>query len=234
MTAEQIPLFDQPHDPRYDHPAQFSWPILQVVTPTLSGWGLPVHDCFAGAGIRAGQLCDSLGLPFTGIEIEPEFIVDPRVVPGDATRARFYPTHEYALLTSPTYGNGMNDHFHARDDSTRHTYRQHLAKLVGHDRPLHPNNQGRYTTVRRGKREEAEYWRIAAEAVAHWPDHVIVNVSDYYNGGQRYPLVDKWRLLLIDHGYQVPPSIPVETQRQRFGANRERVEAEAVIVATRR
>src|SRR5690606_14377285 len=93
---------------------------------------------------RLGELCDRLGLVFTGTELEPEFIADPRVRPGDSTMAQTYPAHEHAVVTSPAYPNGMTDHFRARDASRRHTYRQALATVLGHDRPLHPNNMGRW------------------------------------------------------------------------------------------
>ena len=49
--------------------------ILDAIAPVIADLGLPVHDPFAGTGERLGRLCDRLGLPFTGREIEPEFLV---------------------------------------------------------------------------------------------------------------------------------------------------------------
>jgi hypothetical protein len=56
-------------------------------------WDLPVHDPFAGTGERLGALCDTLGLTFTGTEIEPEFARDRRVHAGDSAEAGTYLGH---------------------------------------------------------------------------------------------------------------------------------------------
>jgi hypothetical protein len=191
-----------------------------------------VHDPFAGTGERLGRLCDELGFEFTGTEIEPEWIVDARVHRGDSTDADAYPTGEYVIATSPSYPNGMADHFKASKIEGRNTYRQALARTRGGaDRPLHVNNTGRYN-IRRGQHIEAQYWTLVRAAVAHWPDRAVVNVKDfYYENTKIYPLVDKWTELLGDYGYEIVDRTDVETPGQRYGANPERVEAEAVLVA---
>jgi hypothetical protein len=192
-----------------------------------------VHDPFAGTGRRLGKLCDALGLRFTGTEIEAEFIVDPRVAPGNAINPDTYPPGPFCVVTSPAYPNGMADHFAARDGSRRHTYRQALAAIRGHDRELSSSNMGRYS-IRRGRRAETEHFAIAGIAMHRWPPDVIVNVSDFIAAGERYPLVDRWRRLLGRHGYTVTDVVEVPTPRQRHGAHAElRVEAEAVITAHR-
>ena len=216
-----------------EHPARWSRTIIDALTPILTSWRLPVHDPFGGTGERLGYLCDTLGLAFSGTEIEPEFIVDQRVRPGDSTDAASYPTGKYCVVTSPTYPNGMSDHFQARDGSKRHTYRQALATNLGYDRPLDDHNMGAYG-IRRGGRSEAKYWQLADSAVKHWPDRVVVNVSDFISNHVCYPLVAKWEDLLQAHGYTADDVIKVATPRQRHGANgAARVDAEAVIVARR-
>jgi hypothetical protein len=212
------------------HPARFSEQLLPVLAGPLAAWGLPVHDPFAGTGERLGGLCDQLGLTFTGAEIEPEWIVDERVARGDSTEASTYPTGEYVIATSPSYPNGMSDHFKASDSSKRNTYRQALAETIGHDRPLHENNSGRYG-VRYGAGAEARYWRIVRRAVGHWPALVAVNVKDFYTAGELYPLVGKWIALLEQAGYAITDRTDVPCPGQRFGANRDRAETEAVLVA---
>lgn len=207
--------------------------ILDAIEPIIEEWQLPVHDPFANEGLRLGALCDRLGLAFTGTEIEPEYIIDFRVDPGDSTMPLTYPARPFATVTSPAYPNGWTDHFHAQDGSRRHTYRQALAAITGEDRPLHPNNMGRHG-VRSGRRAEARHFAIAERCVAHWSDHVIVNVSDFITDGQRWPLVQRWHRLLDDAGYRVTESVPVKTPRQRNGANASaRVEDEMVIIARR-
>jgi Protein of unknown function (DUF3631)/Domain of unknown function (DUF3854) len=214
-----------------DHPARFSTELLPAIARPLADWRLPVHDPFAGTGERLGHLCDELGLEFSGTEIEPEWIVDTRVRQGDSTDAGAYPTGEYVVATSPTYPNGMADHFRARDDSRRHTYRQALQRTRdGADRPLHVNNTGRYN-IRRGEQIEAQYWTLVRAAVAHWPDRAVVNVKDfYYENTKIYPLVDKWTELLEGYGYEVVTRDDVRTPGQRHGANRQRVDTEAVLI----
>lgn len=208
--------------------------ILDALATVIAAWGLPVHDPFAGEGERLGLLCDHLGVPFSGTEIEPEYILDPRVRPGDSTQSDSYPAWEHVVVTSPAYPNGWTDHFHARDASRRHTYRQALAVLLGHDRPLHPNNMGRYG-FRQGKRAEAKHYRIAAAAVRWWPPHVAVNVSDFiHHHDQVHAVVGPWVNLLGAAGYHVADPVPVATPRQRHGANgRVRVEHEHILIASR-
>jgi hypothetical protein len=216
---------------KVDHPARFSKELLPVLGRALADWRLPVHDPFGGTGERLGRLCDELGLEFTGTELEPEWIVDTRVRQGDSTDAGAYPTGEYVIATSPTYPNGMADHFKARDDSHRNTYRQALQRTRGGiDRELHPNNTGRYNN-RRGQRIEARYWQLCRAAVAHWPGHVVVNVKNFhYQNDKLYLLVAKWTALLEEHGYTVRERVDVPCPGNRYGANRQRVETEAVLV----
>lgn len=221
------------------HPSQFSPEVLEVMAPILQAWNLPVHDPFAGPGVRLGRLCDELGLAFSGTEIEPEFIVDPRVRQGDSTTTWWdsYPSplKPYVIVTSPVYPNGMADHFHARDDSERHTYRQALAKIRGKDRELAGNNMGRWG-ARSGRTAELEHFRLANSVVRHWPPaKVLLNISDFITGGKTYDLIGRWKVLLDIWDYIVTDQIPVHTRRQRKGANGDaRVDHEVVLVAVPR
>lgn len=214
------------------HPSRFNTDVLDAMVPTLLGWDLPIHDPFAGTGERLGALATRLGLTFSGTEIEPEFIVDFRVVPGDATRAESYPFWRHCVVTSPVYPNGMADHFHAQDTSKRHTYRQALAETIGHDRELHGHNMGRYGP-RGGKEAARAHWALASMAVLHWPDHVLVNVKDFIIAGTTYQVVNRWRLLLQGAGYAIT-TINVPVRGQGFGANRDaRVDYETILVGER-
>lgn len=212
------------------HPSRWSPAILEVIAPILQRWQYPVHDPFAGTGERLGQLCDALGLEFTGTEIEPEFILDPRVRAGNSKYPESYPAGPYCIVTSPVYPNGMTDHFHAQDGSRRSTYRQALAAILGEDRPLHADNMGRYGP-RRGKVAEASHWDIARECVRWWPSRVILNISDCILNRARYEAVDRWETILKTADYAVDATT-VATARLRHGANRDaRVECEVVLVA---
>lgn len=213
------------------HPARWTPSILSTIGPIVDKLRLPVHDPYAGTGERLGRMCDQLGLRYTGTEIEPEWIVDPRVTQGDSTTSDSYPPGRFVVVTSPAYPNGMSDHFAAGDSSRRHTYRQALADMVGHDRPLNRMNMGRYS-VRAGRTAERVYWDLAACSVRRWPDWAVVNVSDFVAGGATYPLVDRWTELLERAGYEIVGRVDVATPRQRHGANSHlRAPSEAVIVA---
>lgn len=83
--------------PTDEHPSQYSPEVLRAMTPVLARLNMAVHDPFAGTGVRLGQLCDRLGLTFTGAEIEPEFIVDPRVRHADSTWPGSYPDQPYII-----------------------------------------------------------------------------------------------------------------------------------------
>jgi hypothetical protein len=218
-----------------DHPCPFTPVILDHLGPILSRIGLPVHDPFAGTGERLGRLCDELGLPFTGTELEAPFIVDPRVKPGNSTRAETYPSGEFVVCTSPAYPNGMTDHFNAKDSSRRHTYRQALARILGHDQPLHEDNMGRWgNAYRRSKRSEARHFEIAKRCVEHWPDAAVVNVKDVVASNYTVHVIERWVDLLREAGYHRFGMIEVATPGQRHGQNSEyRADTETIIVARR-
>jgi hypothetical protein len=222
-------------DPDKAHPATYSDQLLPHLGEAVAAWGLPVHDPFAGTGTKLGRLCDELGLDFTGTEIEPELIADPRVRHGDSIDAETYPAREYVICTSPTYGNGMNDHFKAKDDSKRMNYRWALAQINGYDRELHVNNSGRYGVAeRRSAGSERHYWRVNRACVAHWPDRCLVNVKDVGPyGGELVPLVGRWIVLLEGFGYEIVKRVDVECPGNKNSPNRERAETEAVLVCER-
>jgi hypothetical protein len=217
------------------HPARWTPAVLDAMEPVIADLRLPVHDPFAGTGERLGQLCDTLGLSFTGTEIEPEFAVDQRVRSGDSTDANTYPPGAYVVVTSPVYPNGMADHFEAKDTSKRHTYRQALATNLGYDRPLHPNNMGRWGNAhRRSQRSEDTHYGLARDCIRHWPERVIVNVKDVRATSYEVPVVNTWRAMLSEQGYRITAELWVPTPGQRHGANgRLRADGESVLIAVR-
>lgn len=217
------------------HPCRWTPAILDAIRPTLEALRLPVHDPFAGTGERLGVLCDRLGLAYTGTELRAEYITDPRVRAGDSTDPLTYPAGPHVIVTSPAYTGGISDNY-ARLGDRRHTYQQASTDILGYIPDPRPNDMGLLGNVRKGsKPAEAEYWRIAAAAVKHWPEHVVVNVDSQTPmvGGGWYPLADRWRALLTDHGWQTS-TLPVTTPRQRQGANGHRRAAhETVLVGNR-
>lgn len=238
------------------HPAPFSPGVLDCFARLIPR-GSRIHDPFAGEGVRLGKLADEHGWTFTGTELEAPFILDDRVVPGNAIDASSYPPalicsacgqsppfnahgsreHQpkgYSIVTSPVYPNGIADDFNARDGSRRRTYRAALAKITGTDAPLHPNNQGRwgYRGTPLSSSRRAIYWHLADQAVACWgnAEAVYLNVSDFVARSRVEPVVEGWARCLTNHGWTIVRSYPVSTRRWRDGANREsRVDGEVVL-----
>ena len=212
------------------HPATFTDSIIEALEdliPMMVDPWIIIHDPFAGEGKKLGALCDRLGYVFTGTDLESWLDADPRVAVGDSTDPDTYPIG-FAVVTSPTYNNGVNDHFKPseNDTSRRLTYRT----AAGHE--LHPNNTGRWSG-RGSKRGEAEYWRITRDVVKHWPDVAMVNLKDSTRAGEIYRLTRLWEALLEEHGYSVKWH-DVPCPGWRFGTNSKvRADSEVILVATR-
>lgn len=221
------------------HPAPYSPEVLarfRVVIPQ----GTHVHDPFAGAGLRLGKLADECFWTFSGTELEAPFIVDPRVVEGNACDKSTYPRKRgFWIVTSPVYPNGIADDFNAQDGSERRTYRSTRAAIVGHDEPLHPDNQGRWGyrgTKSLASTKRAMYWNIATRSVQCWAraDAVLLNVSDFKVGERTEPVVSPWLAVLSAHGWEVQRSWDVHTRRYRNGVTRgNRTDAEKVVLLRR-
>lgn len=242
------------------HPARYS-PEVTTLFRMLVGANARVHDPFAGTGERLLETALTRSWHLTGTEIEPEFIVEPWVVPGDATDPSTYPparmcvacmddvsgglhsgplclSHHprgYVIMTSPVYPNGMADSWAAKDASKRRTYRTGLAQTTGVDRELDENNMGRWG-YRHGVFSTARqmYWHLAQRAAACWNDAeaVLLNVSDFLAGERRIPIVVPWHDLLQANGWQTIDVHRVPTKRYGMGANRDvRVDTEIVLHA---
>lgn len=232
------------------HPAPYSMELIAVFRKLLAP-GTRVHDPFAGGGERLGQLADELGLIFTGGEIEPEFISDPRVTYGNATMVEYYPprymtitTPEtdlvcvdvgFTIVTSPVYPNGIADHFHAQDSSRRRTYRGTLAKITGYDKPLDPDNQGRwgYRGTPLHSPSRAQYWSIAQRSIEAWTaagaERVLLNASDFCWQKVTEPVVAGWLHRLESCGWRLVKAHKVFTPRDGLG-NGQKLKAEYEVI----
>jgi hypothetical protein len=211
------------------HPAPFTDSIIDELAELIPRYApshAVVHDPFAGEGTKLAALCERLGYFYSGTDLEPWPNRDRRVQVGDSTDPSTYPLDWYVIVTSPTYNNGVNDHFEPKDDSRRLTYRSR----AGHE--LHSNNTGRWSG-RGSKKGETEYWRITRDVVKHWPDVALVNVKDSTRAGEIYRLTFLWSSLLEEYGYEVE-WVDVPCPGWRYGANSQaRVDSEVILVATR-
>jgi len=205
------------------HPAKFNEDILTVMDVFLPKEGIFL-DPFAGVG-RIHELATG-DRQTVGIEIEEEWAsAHPDTKWGDSlTLAKMFPENYFdGIATSPTYGNRMADHFEAKDDSKRITYRHTLG------RELHENNSGR---MQWGKAYRELHSNVYAQCVTVTKPGgcFILNIKDHIRAGERIQVTD-WHVDTLD-GLGFKPKVfhNVPTQGMRFGENHEsRVDHESVI-----
>jgi hypothetical protein len=227
------------------HPARFSEPILDLFEKLIPA-GTRIHDPCAGTGELLGALADKCGWKFTGTEIEKSFIVDHRVVEGNAAYGSMYPYsgERFWVVTSVAYPNGIADHFKPTNEYRkwkRFTYRQAVSDNEGADRELHVDNMGRYgyrgTKRLGGSKKRREYWRLASQFAFLWKaaDRVILNVSDFKSGKVTEPFVQDWIDLMTEMGFDLESRHHVVTNRIGYASidsRDERVDYEEVLVFT--
>ena len=206
------------------HPARWSREILERIAPTLAEIGRPVHDPFAGTGERLGKLCDSLGLAFTGTDIEAWPNTDPRVLVGeDSLDPTTYPTGRYLIVTSPVYfGNRISsDYVGGPLPTTKLAGRHSYGISLG--RALEQRNLARLCLRTRRK----EYDQAHTDIAKLWGDLAAVNVD----GKAR----DQWRRILEGAGYEIADVLEVTTKRLGGGlaGADKRAPHEVVLLAVR-
>lgn len=210
------------------HPARFTPAILDAISPMLEMLHPSlVFDPFGGTGERLGELCDSQGVKFKGVDIEDWPDKDQRIAIGDATDPNSYPDEKFTIVTSPAYPNGISDHFKPNDTSRRYTYRTALGQA------LNANNTGRYS-IRGGKKAWAKHWELHDAALDIWVQRdvpIVVNVKPFIHKGEVIELDKLWEQRLRDRGLTVQ-STPVTCPGIRHGTNRDlRLDNEFVLLA---
>jgi tRNA G10 N-methylase Trm11 len=163
-------------------------------------------------------------------ELEPEWAkinkynVDEWHI-GDAAKMSWAKCNSIdAICTSPTYGNRMADHYNAKDDSRRITYRHYLG------RPLNEENTGKMQWGNKYRQKHIEIYKECFRVLKR-NGLMIVNISNHIRKGEVVNVVDWHKETLIDLGLKLIDKIKLETPRMRFGENfKTRVECEYILV----
>lgn len=187
------------------HPAQYSPEILEVLHD-LIGSVERIHDPFAGLGLRLGALCDEIGVPFTGTDIEDWEGRDPRVKVGNSIYEYSYPWQKFTVVTSPVYfGNRISsDYVNGPTENTKPNGRRAYGISLG--RALDDDNAARFCRPNQSE----DYYALHNEAIQHWGSRVIVNVD--------MPLVQGWQRMLWAAGY-AGEAHEVATKRYRIAGH---------------
>lgn len=212
------------------HPAKYTDVLLPVFARILREHGAQsVLDPMAGVG-KIGLLRDyGFAGRIVANEIEPEWAAQApahvEIHVGDAANMTWARDGEFdAVITSPVYGNRMSDHFNARDNSRRYTYRHMLG------RPLHPKNTGRLQWGQAYRDAHTRIWTECIRVLA--PGGImVVNVKNHIRKGQLVR-VSEWHAEEIQRlGLTLIRRERVDTPGMRNGANAElRVDGEDVWV----
>ena len=196
-----------------NHPAKYTDVIVPVLAEYAQG-ATSILDPFAGTG-RIFWLHEYLpGVRIEGLEIEPDWETDPRTTIGDALNPPWGPNTFDAIVTSPTYGNRLADHYKAKDGSRRRSYRHSLG------RDLHPNNSGRLQWGKKYRVFHVEAWGAILPLLT--PGGVFVlNIADHIRNWKRQ-YVSRWHFeTLCAMGLTPERGRKVVTPGLRDGENRE-------------
>lgn len=193
------------------HPAKYSAGLVELFASLLDGHRR-VLDPFAGSG-RIHGMRDFGSFDTVGVEIEPEWAdLSPHTLCGSALDLPFEDNEFDAISTSPTYGNRMADHHHARDGSVRHTYRHTLG------RPLSPDNSGQMQWGDRYRVFHEQAWGEATRVLRPGGKFVL-NVKDHVRRGQLQPVTGWHTTHLMGLGYELLHLLGHAAPGLRCGSN---------------
>jgi hypothetical protein len=206
-------------NPPPKHPTEFSVEIIEALSTMLPAT-VPIHDPFAGRGLRLGALCDRLGVTYTGTDTESYIEPDRRVGQGDSADPATYPPAPFTIVTSPVYMNRISTDYVGGPTPTTKLNGRH-AYGISLGRALHPANLARRC------RRATDYYPGHAAVVAHWGQAAYVNVD--------LPISEGWTQVLEGAGYRITGVVEVKTRRLGGVANAEkRAPHEVILVAEKR
>lgn len=208
------------------HPARYSLELIPCMVQLLQGKVTNIIDPFGGTGERLAMIAQGLGCKAIGTELEPEYIIrHDYVVQGDATKQRFDDCTFDGAVTSPTYGNRMNDNYKGCQGWDYKTY----AATLG--RSLSPNSTaGVKFPSQKYKDLHVAAWRELHRVLKPGALFVL-NIKDSMKGCQVIP-VSQWHYdTLCSIGFVPVKVVRVSVPGLRLGANRDkRIGAENLIL----
>lgn len=211
------------------HPATYTESFIPKFAELLIQYD-NVLDPFAGIGKLALIKQHGFKGKVTCNELESEWIESSTYdvdewFNGDAANMSWSEDNRFdAICTSPTYGNRMADHYNAKDNSKRITYKHYLG------RDLNDANTGKMQWGKKYKQKHIEVY-IECRRVLKHNGMMIVNVSDHIRKGQIMNVVEWHKETLKSLGMIFVDEVQIETPRMKFGQNsNSRVKTESILI----
>lgn len=197
------------------HPAKYTDTLLPVFARLCTD-SKSILDPFAGTG-KIGMLKQyGINAKITANDIEKDWLM-PNIYGCDQLYyqdAEFLDTGELydTIVTLPTYGNRMADHFRTEHPERRMTY----THCIGHE--LNDENTGR---MHFGKQYCEKHERIFRHLFDLLTDDgiFILNCSNFIRKGEVVDVISWMRETMVSLGFVMCSSEDVPTPRMRFGAN---------------
>ena len=200
------------------HPAKYTDALLPHFKKII-GDCENILDPFAGTG-KLKEIYPQATL----LEIEPEWAKINNAIVGDATNMPNEWEESFDVVcTSPCYGNRMADSFNAKDNSKRNTYQHSLGRKPSRNSSATLQWGEKYKQFH--KKAWAEVYRVLSNE-----GKFVLNISDHIRAG-KVQQVTEWHIYeCLKRGFVLVDWIKVETPRNKFGANRQRVDYESILV----
>lgn len=239
------------------HPATYAPGVIERMVDIGRRWEVEsILDHQAGTG-KIREVAEALGVPWLGVDIEPEWAAYPGVICGDARRLPFEGKRWDATFFSPGYANRMGDQYlgNAANEKCRQCLgvgsllveatgesrsctkcngtgkakSSRMGYAISLGRKVSDGSGCRYGSFSRGYREL--HSAIIDETMRVTRRLIVLNVSDSLAEKQRQYVSQWWIEEMLRRGARFMEGHTVPTARMRHGANWDsRVDGEQVLV----